>query len=202
MSSPKLAKSVSAKAPVAKVSRGFDKVASDAGMSKNDKANFIKAMMEGVPAKGAPKSAAKNKAVAAPAAKAAKATKSKAARSKADAPQAERPHVEILRKIPAPVRHVTPSNPQSDEARKFAAMLEKKLAAGDLGVLTPEAIQALMQALCKLYSANMDSGNKFPVVDHRMAISGTDAMIMCGALLKAVDLQVFELGMWQSWSGI
>ena len=40
------------------------------------------------------------------------------------------------------------------------------------------------------------------MVKERFSVTGTDAMILCGALLKAVDLQVFELGMWQSWSGI
>ena len=59
-----------------------------------------------------------------------------------------------------------------------------------------------MAALCKLYAANMEAGDKFPVVKDRFAVTGTDAMILCGALLKAVDLQVFELGMWQSWSGV
>ena len=59
-----------------------------------------------------------------------------------------------------------------------------------------------MTVLAKIYAANVEAGNKYPVVGNRMAISGTEAMILCGALLKAVDLQVFELGMWQSWSGL
>ena len=84
----------------------------------------------------------------------------------------------------------------------FAARLEEKFANGDFEALTPEATQALMTAICKLYSANAEAGNKFPVVKDRFSVTGTDAMILCGALLKAVDLQVFELGMWQSWSGI
>ena len=182
MSSPKASgpKSASAKTarPAAKAARGADKPASDAGMSGADKANFIKAMMEGVgPKKGA--SAPKKRA----------------------APEKPRT-VEILRKIPGPSRIETPSNPASDEARAFAAMLEAKHAAGEFDVLTPEASQALMAALCKLYSANMEAGNKYPVLRDRFAVTGTDAMIVCGALLKAVDLQVFELGMWQSWSGV
>ena len=158
------------------------KAASDDGMTGADKANFIKAMMEGVKGKTA---ASKTK------------TKAKAA------PVEKPEQVEILRKIPAPVKAAArPSNPQSDEAIALAKLLEKKLAAGDLGLLTPQAMQALMTALAKVYAANVEAGDKFPVVSHRMAISGTEAMILCGALLKAVDLQVFELGMWQSWSGL
>jgi hypothetical protein len=183
MSSPKGQKArpaaPKAATPVAKVARRVAKPASDEGMSGQDKANFIKAMMEGVGGANG------------------KAKKSLAT------PAGEQPkRVEILRKIPAASRTATPSNPESDEARKFAAMLEAKFAEGRFGVLTPEATQALMTALCKLYSANMEAGNKFPLVKDRMSITGTDAMIVCGALLKAVDLQVFELGMWQSWSGV
>jgi hypothetical protein len=34
-----------------------------------------------------------------------------------------------------------------------------------------------------------------------VAVTATDVMITVTAMLKAVNLQVFELGMWQSWAG-
>jgi hypothetical protein len=178
MSSPKAAKAPTVKAaPAAKPSARAAKPASDEGMTRQDKANFIKSMMEGIKPKDAPK-------------------------TKAKAPVEPLKKVEILRKISAPVKSTIPPTPESIEALKFAAMLEAKLANGEFGVLTPEAFQTLMAAMCKLYSANAESGNKFSVVEGRLAITGTDAMITCAGLLKAVDLQVFELGMWQSWAGI
>jgi|RhiMetStandDraft_8_1073273.scaffolds.fasta_scaffold45894_1 hypothetical protein len=33
------------------------------------------------------------------------------------------------------------------------------------------------------------------------AVSATEVMVTVTAMLKAVNLQVFELGMWQAWSG-
>ena len=33
------------------------------------------------------------------------------------------------------------------------------------------------------------------------SISATDVMVTASGLLKAADLAVFELGMWQSWTG-
>lgn len=33
------------------------------------------------------------------------------------------------------------------------------------------------------------------------AASATEVMVAVTAMLKAVNLQVFELGMWQAWSG-
>ena len=153
------------------------------GLTGEDKANFVKAMWEGVTPKGA---------------KATGGTKT-SGRSK---PKEDGPKVEILRKISAPVREAARQTPESNDALALATTLENKFAAGELDMLTPESLQALMGALCKIYGANLENGNKFPILSGRGAVTGTDVMITCGALLKAVDLQVFELGMWQSWSGV
>ena len=164
-----------------------------------DKVNFVKAIWEGVPSKEG--KASKPKAEKAD--KASKAEKSKGSKSKASKPKAEKaPKVEILRKISAPVRVESRQTPESDQALALVAALEAKFEAGELDVLTPEATQALMGVICRIYSANQESGNKYSLLSGRAAVTGTDAMITCSSLLKAVDLHVFELGMWQSWSGI
>jgi len=167
-----------------------------------DKVNFVKAIWEGVPSKEG--KASKPKAEKAEKAdKASKAEKSKGSKSKASKAKAEKaPKVEILRKISAPVRVESRQTPESDQALALVAALEAKFEAGELDVLTPEATQALMGVICRIYSANQESGNKYSLLSGRAAVTGTDAMITCSSLLKAVDLQVFELGMWQSWSGI
>ena len=121
---------------------------------------------------------------------------------KGAAAEAEAPKVEVLRKISAPVVAPERKTPESAEALKLVAVLEAKLAAGELEALTPQAMQALMAVLCKMYSASAEAGDRYPILQDRMSVTGTDAMIVCGALLRAVDLQVFELGMWQSWSGL
>ena len=164
-----------------------------------DKVNFVKAIWEGVPSKEG--KASKPKAEKAD--KASKADKPKGSKSKASKAKAEKaPKVEILRKISAPVRVESRQTPESDQALALVAALEAKFEAGELDVLTPEATQALMGVICRIYSANQESGNKYSLLSGRAAVTGTDAMITCSSLLKAVDLQVFELGMWQSWSGI
>lgn len=109
------------------------------------------------------------------------------------------PKVEVLRRIPAPVAVV--DTPDSKTALALAALIEKAIDSGDLGKIQPHAQQALIAALCKLYAANAEAGERFNILGQRAAtVAATDVMVMCGALLKAVDLQVFELGMWQSWS--
>ena len=38
-------------------------------------------------------------------------------------------------------------------------------------------------------------------VQERSGVTATDVMTTASGLLRAVNLAVFELGMWQSWSG-
>jgi hypothetical protein len=117
------------------------------------------------------------------------------------APSAPAPErkVEVLRRIPAPAR--IEETPATRDALRLAAFIESGLAKGELENIQPHAQQALAAALCRLYAANHEAGNRYPILGVRGAlVTATDVMVMCGALLKAVDLQVFELGMWQSWS--
>jgi hypothetical protein len=45
-----------------------------------------------------------------------------------------------------------------------------------------------------------EAGEQFTPVP-RHSISATDVMVTASGLLRAADLAVFELGMWQSWTG-
>jgi hypothetical protein len=90
----------------------------------------------------------------------------------------------------------------SDAARRLATGIEQGLAAGRLDTLSPEALQALMAALCRLYSAKVEAGAQdLPLAERAGGIANTDVMIMASALLRSANLAVFELGMWQSWTG-
>lgn len=193
MSSPDRAsvKRATPKAKPAKAAapaKSATKVAASASVRKaaakdptpQEKADFLKAMSKGI----TPNTEAARKVEA----------KKKTASAKAE-PAAK---VEVLRRISAPA--AVQSTPESAEALRFAASIEKLLADGDLEKLQPHAQQALIAALCKYYAANSDAGNRYGALGQRSAVTATDVMVMCGALLKAVDLQVFELGMWQSWS--
>jgi len=88
----------------------------------------------------------------------------------------------------------------SAAARRLAAALERGIVDGRLDLVSAEALQALMAAACRVYTARREAGEQFaPVPKH--AISATDVMVTASGLLRAVDLAVFELGMWQSWTG-
>src|SRR5215467_7767810 len=94
----------------------------------------------------------------------------------------------------------TAGNGASVDAKRLAGMLERSIADGKLDLVSADALQALIAAACRVYSARTEAGEQFtPVPKH--SISATDVMLTASGLLRAADLAVFELGMWQSWTG-
>jgi hypothetical protein len=88
----------------------------------------------------------------------------------------------------------------SDEAARVAAAIEGALAEGRADALSQEALQKLVLAVCNAYSAKVDAGVEYFPIEGRAANS-TAIMLMASGLLRSQSLAVFELGMWQSWSG-
>jgi hypothetical protein len=82
--------------------------------------------------------------------------------------------------------------------REFA----KKIGELPAGEPIPDAIiQEGMTALVRLYSVKFQLGERWPPFPDNNTVPATAAMIMCTAMMRAVNVEVFELGMWQSWSG-
>jgi hypothetical protein len=88
----------------------------------------------------------------------------------------------------------------SADAKKLAAALERGIVDGKLDMVTAEALQKLIAAACRVYTARLEAGEQFMPIP-KNSISATDVMVTASGLLKAADLAVFELGMWQSWTG-
>jgi hypothetical protein len=97
-------------------------------------------------------------------------------------------------------RPVAVMNGASAEAKQVAATLDRILADGNLDAVSAEALQALIASACRLYRARREAGEEFAPVP-KNSISATDVMVTASGLLKATDLAVFELGMWQNWTG-
>lgn len=89
----------------------------------------------------------------------------------------------------------------SATAEQLAVAVDRALAEGRTDVLTPDAIQALMAVACRCYSAQVEASGNFPPLAARSRVTSTDVMVTASGLLKAANLAVFELGMWQSWTG-
>ena len=105
-------------------------------------------------------------------------------------------------KASAPARKAkAPAGPSpSAQALRLAADIERSLIEGSVTV-SEEARRKLMAALCKVYSQQIQAGEPESALDMSTGVSPTDVMITASGLLKSANLQVFELGMWQSWTG-
>jgi hypothetical protein len=98
----------------------------------------------------------------------------------------------------APVVAKPASTSAAAAAEHLAADIQRALKAGDHEVLTPEVLQKLLTAACRLYSAQVEAGSQaLPVGE----VTPTDIMVTASGLMRAGNLAVFELGMWQSWTG-
>jgi 3-methyladenine DNA glycosylase/8-oxoguanine DNA glycosylase len=63
-------------------------------------------------------------------------------------------------------------------------------------------IQAMLAKAVRLYAERVAEGeNTLAAFPDAANVTATDVMITATAMLKAVNLQVFELGMWQAWTG-
>ena len=74
--------------------------------------------------------------------------------------------------------------------------------AGDLSALRDDDLQSLLAAAIREYAARAEAHDEpLPALPFDSGVTATEAMLAVSAILKAVNIQVFELGMWQSWSG-
>jgi hypothetical protein len=132
--------------------------------------------------------------------KAALAKAPKVAAKPAPAKPAARTPVRAVAK-PAEKGATAANGSASADATRLAAEIERGLKAGKLDMLTPQAFQALMAALCKSYGTQREAGAEFLPIANRTSVSPTEIMTITSGLLRAANLAVFELGMWQSWTG-
>jgi hypothetical protein len=86
------------------------------------------------------------------------------------------------------------------KAIKLADEIEREFAKRD-DAISVEAMQALMGALCRVYCAQVENGANFTPIAEGQVVSPTGVMVTASGLLRAANLAVFELGMWQGWTG-
>jgi hypothetical protein len=123
------------------------------------------------------------------------------------AAKARRPATNGKPKAPKAVAKVAPGKPKlvprnelSDHAIRLAREIEREFAKSE-DALSVEAMQTLMSVLCRVYAAQVEGGARFTPIPEGQVVSPTGVMLTASGLLRAANLAVFELGMWQSWTG-
>jgi hypothetical protein len=87
------------------------------------------------------------------------------------------------------------------EAQRALAQVDQILAAGRAGDVPDEAAQQLLLAAVRLFSAKRDLGthlDAFPTG----SVTATDVAVTAVAMTQAVNLELFELALWNGWSNI
>ena len=130
-----------------------------------------------------------------------KAATAKTAVRRAATPASAKPASKPAAKVQAKATDAKTNGNASAEAKALATKIERDLRDGRSDTLTPQAFQALMAALCKSYGTQLEAGAQFLPLANMTSASPTEVMTTTSALLKAANLAVFELGMWQSWTG-
>lgn len=84
---------------------------------------------------------------------------------------------------------------------ELARDLQAIAASGQSVDLPDTTVQELMSALVVTYGARFDAGLRQLPIEADPNMGATAVLVTTSALLKAANLEIFELGMWQSWSG-
>jgi hypothetical protein len=80
-------------------------------------------------------------------------------------------------------------------------LIDQLVGSGAAECLPDAALQQLFKACVRLYSQKIDAGERITPCGETRDISATSIMVTTSGLLKGANLELFELGMWQSFSG-
>jgi hypothetical protein len=103
--------------------------------------------------------------------------------------QSERPRSERIQSFP-------------DLASDLAAACAEAIEANRLEDIADDSLGQVFGAIVRLYAAKAQLGPAPRPYGRNSGVTVTDVAIACTALLEGAGLEVFELGAWQSMSGI
>ena len=93
------------------------------------------------------------------------------------------------------------SSSEVDPAEAAAAIWKKAQQAlkdDQLEEFSDESVQQLMTSAVKLFAAKVEAEDRFflPVLQNDGALTATEAVVVVSEILRAVDLNPFDLSMW------
>ena len=82
-------------------------------------------------------------------------------------------------------------------AQEVLALAEQSLAADSTRAISDEAIQQLLTAATRLLAHKIENEQRyFLPLTHRDAVTPTDAAVLITEMMRAVNLNLFDLSMW------
>jgi hypothetical protein len=87
------------------------------------------------------------------------------------------------------------------ENAKLRDLATRILAQEEGAEMSNEMIQEGLAALTRLYTVKFQEGERWSPFSENQMMPATSIMIMTTSMCRAVNVELFELGMWQAWSG-
>lgn len=86
----------------------------------------------------------------------------------------------------------------SDVAAVFATVIEE----GKLGEVGDDALAQLFASVVRVYGAKAQLGNPPPPFARNAGVTPQDVAIGATGMLEGVNVPLFDLALWQSWSNV
>jgi hypothetical protein len=86
--------------------------------------------------------------------------------------------------------------------RHVAERIRAEIASGNEAIMTQEALEDMLGTLLALYAGHVEKTEVLVPIRLGEHVSATTVLMATSALLRGANLELFELGMWQSWSGM
>lgn len=90
----------------------------------------------------------------------------------------------------------------ADLASRIAAACAEAIEHDRVTDLPDDSLGQALASLVRLYAAKAQLGGLPPAFGRNSGIAITDVAIGCTAMMEAADLSLFDLGAWQSLSGV
>lgn len=112
-------------------------------------------------------------------------------------------NVELLERSAATgARQQAPNLAIDNAVKDLALRIRSEINAGNKEVMTLEALESMLGALFSLYSGHTEEQGRLTPLKLGESVNATAVLMATSALLRGANLELFELGMWQSWSGM
>lgn len=86
-------------------------------------------------------------------------------------------------------------------ASDFAASVEALAATGDHAKIPEDVLQKVFTAAVRAYAARCEDTGGEPVIVDTAQVNATEGVVAACALIRAIDLNMFDVTMWYNRSG-
>jgi hypothetical protein len=85
---------------------------------------------------------------------------------------------------------------------EFTRRVREAVAADDPDGMSFDELRGLLAAVCEFYASDVNQRGAITPVNTLEGASATAVLMLTTGLLRGANLELFELGMWQTWSGL